>query len=231
MFARISRQWNGLSGAGKTISIIVGGVLFIGAAAFGFWTISPLFINRQINEEFPISSAPPTAQALATAQAAPAISQAAPTALIAQQPTAAAMQEKETVAPVVSAPQAPAATAAPSEPIALSAGSFTRIDDLHQAEGSATIYQLPDGKRVLRLENFNSANGPDLLVSLSGHPMPRSSDQAHGQGYVELAALKANQGNQNYDIPDDLNLSRFKSVVIYCRAFSVVFSTAELMQN
>lgn len=220
MFARISRQWNGLNSAGKAVGIAAV-VLFISAAAFGFWTISPLFINRQVNEEFPIASAAPTVQA-------PVTSQAAPAAQIAEQPTAAAMQEKETVAPVVSAPQAPAATAAPSEPVALSSGSFTRIDDLHSAEGSATIYQLPDGKRVLRLENFNATNGPDLFISLSGHAMPRSSDEAHGQGYVELAALKANQGNQNYEIPADLDLSQFKSVVIYCRAFSVVFSTAEL---
>jgi cytoskeletal protein RodZ len=122
-----------------------------------------------------------------------------------------------------------AATNVPAEPVALSSGSFTFIDNLHWAEGTATIYQLADGGRVLRLEPFTAQNGPDLFVGLSGHPMPRSSAEAHDSGYVELERLKANQGNQNYAIPADLDLSAFQSVVIYCKAFSVVFSTAELM--
>jgi hypothetical protein len=80
----------------------------------------------------------------------------------------------------------------------------------------------------LRLEDFNAKNGPDLFVGLSGHAMPRSSDEVHQSGYLELARLKANQGNQNYELPADFDLSQYKSVVIYCRAFNVVFSSAEL---
>lgn len=124
----------------------------------------------------------------------------------------------------------PEPTAAPAGPVALANGSFTQIDALHGASGIATIYRLPEGNLVLRLEDFDAQNGPDLRVGLSGHPMPRNNTELHEGGYVELAVLKANQGNQNYDLPANLDPSAFRSVVIYCKAFSVVFSTAELLQ-
>jgi hypothetical protein len=132
-----------------------------------------------------------------------------------------------------SAPEADIAPTATSEvvatePQALKSGAFTRVDNLHVAEGVATIYHTSDGQLILRLENFKAANGPDLFVSLSGHPMPRSTAEAHESGYREIARLKASQGNQNYELPADLDISQYRSVVIYCRAFSVVFSTAEL---
>lgn len=56
----------------------------------------------------------------------------------------------------------------------------------------------------------------------------RSRAEAHDQGYIELALLTATQGNQNYALPADLDLGAYKSVVIYCQAFHVVFSTATL---
>jgi hypothetical protein len=112
---------------------------------------------------------------------------------------------------------------------ALLRGSFTRVDPVHAGEGTAAIYRLPDDRIVLRLEDFRVTNGPDLFVSLSGHPMPRSRAEAHDQGYREIQALKANEGSQNYELPADLDLSELKSVVIYCRAFSIVFSSAELV--
>jgi|FLYN01.1.fsa_nt_gi hypothetical protein len=114
-----------------------------------------------------------------------------------------------------------------TDPVILSSGSFIRIDALHEAEGTATIYQLPDGSRVLRLEDFRSTNGPDLHVILSTDPNPRSHD-ALGENYVELGRLKGNVGNQNYDIPADVDLSQFQSVVIYCQQLQVVFSMATL---
>jgi len=63
--------------------------------------------------------------------------------------------------------------------------------------------------------------------------MPRSSTELHdtGAGYLELSGLKASAGSQNYELPADLDLSGYNSVVIYCRAFSVVFSTAALEQK
>jgi hypothetical protein len=193
--------------------------LLLAGLAFAWWTLSPLFLNTRVDEAFPTAVAAPTVAAVVVA--APTVAPALPAAV-------AVVEVAPTVAPALPT-AAPAQPTAIAEPVALASGSFTRIDSLHAAEGTAIIYQLPDGSRVLRLENFSAQNGPDLYVSLSGHPMPRSNAETFDSGYVELERLKANQGNQNYALPAELDLAALKSVVIYCKAFSVVFSTAELL--
>ena len=115
----------------------------------------------------------------------------------------------------------------PAEPLVHSAGSFIDIDPIHGAVGTATIYELPDGDRVLRFEDFRSKNGPDLHIYLSTET-PTSTFAGLGSNEVHLGALKGNVGNQNYEIPTEIDLSLYRSVVIYCRPFKVVFSTAAL---
>jgi hypothetical protein len=111
----------------------------------------------------------------------------------------------------------------------LAAGRFGVVDGIHKGEGSATIVRSADGQRVLRLDDdFRVTNGPDLYVYLSGANAPRSSGKLHSASAFEVAQLKGNVGGQNYALPADLDLSKFRSVVIYCRRFTTVFSTAEL---
>lgn len=105
------------------------------------------------------------------------------------------------------------------------------IDPVHHADGIASIYRLDDGQRVLRLDNFKSTNGPNLYVYLSGTASPRDSAQLSAAGDFEVARLKGNIGNQNYVLPAGLDLSKFKSVVIYCRQFHVVFGSAPLVRQ
>jgi Electron transfer DM13 len=93
------------------------------------------------------------------------------------------------------------------------------------------VYRLNDDSRVLRLENFRSTNGPNLYVYLSGDASPRNSAQLHENGAFEVGRLKGNIGNQNYALPSGVDLSKFKSVVIYCKQFHVVFGSAELAHN
>jgi hypothetical protein len=112
---------------------------------------------------------------------------------------------------------------------ALKVGEFQDIDRLHQGSGQATIYELADGTRVLRLENLDVTNGPDLRVLLAGHDEPRSRDALEsGVGYIELDGLKGNKGNQNYVIPETVDITDFNSIVIYCEPFHVIFSIASL---
>jgi hypothetical protein len=100
----------------------------------------------------------------------------------------------------------------------------------HPTSGRASIYQMPDGKRDLRLTNFTTSNGPDVHVVLA-----QSADESLNQDFVkgelnsvELGMLKANQGDQNYDLPDSADLSRYDAVVIYCVRFHAVFGVAKL---
>lgn len=115
---------------------------------------------------------------------------------------------------------------AANEPITLKTGAFHAVK--HQGNGTATIYELEDGKRVLRLENFSTDNGPDLFVWLSAAPDANDEQTILNDEYVSLGPLKGNQGNQNYEIPADLDISAFNSVTVWCRQFSVNFTTAPL---
>ena len=116
------------------------------------------------------------------------------------------------------------------EPFITMAGDFTVIDPMHRAEGTASIYQIGDVKRALRLDPFTVANGPDLHVILSQHPEPRTSAETLLPSHVDLGPLKGITGAQNYDIPDGVSMSMHKSVVIYSLSLNLVFSTATLEQ-
>jgi hypothetical protein len=100
----------------------------------------------------------------------------------------------------------------------------------HPTSGRASIYQALGGKRDLRLTDFTTSNGPDVHVVLA-----QSSDDNLKQDFVkgqlddvELGLLKANQGDQNYDLPDSADLGRYDAVVIYCERFHAVFGVAKL---
>ena len=132
-----------------------------------------------------------------------------------------------TPSPAMAAPQATAA-AAPAGPVKLKSGEFRDQDSFHKGSGRATFFRGPDGAHLLRLENLDVTNGPDLHVILSPHPDPMNRDQLKTDGYVDIGKLKGNKGNQNYEIPDDVDVAAQRSVVIYCAPFHVIFSVARL---
>jgi hypothetical protein len=107
-------------------------------------------------------------------------------------------------------------------------GSFAGADRSHQGSGDVTIYELEDGSRVLRFENLDVTNGPDLHVIVSPVGDPQSRDDVSAAGYIDLGSLKGNLGDQNYEIPADFDLAQAGSIVIYCQPFHVIFATAAL---
>lgn len=116
----------------------------------------------------------------------------------------------------------------PGAPVILRAGMFRDADKLHKGSGDAGLYRLADGGHVLRFENLKVTNGPDLHVYLVKHPGPEASSDVTADNYIDLGALKGNIGNQNYTIPAGTDVATFGSVVVWCRAFGVLFSTAPL---
>jgi len=112
-------------------------------------------------------------------------------------------------------------------PVLIRSGNFSDQDFIHKGSGQAEIFELPDNTNLLRLENFAVTNGPDLFVYLVKHPNPSTSANVKAD-FVNLGKLKGNKGNQNYIIPADIDPSEYGSVVIWCRAFSVLFSGASL---
>ena len=104
--------------------------------------------------------------------------------------------------------------------------------EIHNADktgsGTATIYQLADGKRVLRLSNFATDNGPDLHVRLIAADDAKDTVSVAKAKFVELGKLKGNKGNQNYELPEKVDLDKYRVVSIWCNRFSVNFAAARL---
>lgn len=111
---------------------------------------------------------------------------------------------------------------------ALSTGNFVDADAAHSGKGVATIYESDTGERLLRLTEFEVTNGPDLEVWLVTAEAPAASADVTAGEWLSLGKLKGNIGDQNYDIPTDADLSKYRAVVIWCEQFGVLFSPAAL---
>ncbi len=182
------------------------GVVALGVVAVGWWLGSPLFLDRTVEEAFPLAADAVVPDSMTRDEVAQVMSRAAETDV----PMNEAMPPSE------------------AAPMAVKTGRFRDADGFHRGSGSATIYRLPPGGHVLRFEDFMVTNGPDLRVLLSPHPDPTTRDDLRADDYVELARLKGNIGNQNYVIPTEIDIAAQRSVVIYCRPFHVIFSVASL---
>ena len=188
-------------------------ILFIGAIvalAVGWYLISPLFIDMVVDEGFPTEAA--QAEEESTLSFVPAVATATMEAV---------MLEEEVV---MDEPMPPDDSA---DMVILAQGEF--YDLAHTGMGTATIYQLADGSRVLRFENFEVLNGPQLHVWLTSANPVVDTLGVLLPDYVDLGPLKGNIGDQNYPIPDDLDLSIFQSVVIWCIPFRIAFNAAPLL--
>jgi len=174
--------------------------------ALAWWLGSPLFLSKTVDEEFPLTV----------------------DATVPENMTRAEVEAVMKGMAMVDSPMSEGMMAAIAGASVVKIGTFRDADRFHKGSGSVTIYQLEDGSRVLRLEDLNVTNGPDLRVILSPHPDPRSRDDVTAEGYVELGKLKGNIGNQNYPIDAGVDVSAFNSVVIYCKPFHVLFAVAGL---
>ena len=201
-------------GSHKALSVVIAAVIVIPGAAVAWWLASPLFIDKTVDEEFPalMNAVMPAGMEMVEAQATMETAMDNPTEVQEE------MME---------------AMGAMLAPDAVKVGQFRDADSFHKGSGDATIYDLGTDGFVLRFEDFNVTNGPDLRVLLTTHPDPMGRGDVHADDvtYVELGKLKGNIGNQNYPIPDDANVDDQHSVVIYCKPFQVVFAVAPLAVN
>lgn len=118
---------------------------------------------------------------------------------------------------------------APPEPKVLARGQL--ISHEHDTTGRVVILELADKSRVLRLQDLDTSNGPDVEVWITDAPVIDGSDGWHvfdDGDYVELGDLKGNHGNQNYPLPKSVDLDQLTSVSLWCDRFNVSFGAARL---
>jgi len=125
----------------------------------------------------------------------------------------------------------PAATPASTpgmakQPVLLARGNFH--NGAHETKGIAAVYELPDGKRVLRFSEFETSNGPDVNIYVVAAEDAMDSDTVKNAGFISLGGIKGTKGDQNYDLPADLDLGKYRAVTVWCKRFGVNFGTAPL---
>lgn len=122
--------------------------------------------------------------------------------------------------------QFPTASAASNK---LASGQFH--SGAHETKGTAAVFQLADGKKTLRLTDFATSNGPDVHVYLVAAGDAKDNDTVTNAGFIDIGTLKGNIGDQNYELPANADLAKYRSVTIWCKRFSVNFGTAPLMND
>jgi len=186
------RGWRGRVGQhpGRAAAIVVATLIVV--LPLGWYLASPLVLSTTIDEP-----APSVVDQLATPSPRPAPTSPSP-------------------APTRGATPTHAATPSPVR----RSGTFAGADEFHFGRGTAVLIETVPGTFVVRLQDFEVRNGPDLYVYLS------PSADGYADGVIELGRLKADRGNQNYDVPAGLDPASVASVVIWCKQFSVQFAVA-----
>ena len=194
----------------KPVLIFAAIALLLGA---GWFFVSPLFIDEQVDESFDFVLADGSFN-IDGVMAMP------------EEKRIGMMDDIMTAAAAM--PDKAAEETMPAEPRVIASGEFVDADAVHKGSGMASLYELPNGRNVVRFEDFRTTNGPALVVYLAKHPSPTSADDVTDGGFINLGKLKGNVGNQNYEIPAGTDVSAYGSVVIWCELFGVLFSPAAL---
>lgn len=105
----------------------------------------------------------------------------------------------------------------PSQAQLIASGDFQ--PRAHEVAGKALLIEQGE-KKILRFEDFETVNGPELHIYLS-------SDLGDTD-IIDLGIIKATKGNVNYQLPEDIDTIRYNKILVWCRPFRVLFSYAEL---
>ena len=197
-------------------------VLLVPFAIVNWWLISPYFIDDTVDEEFSTSISAQSATPPATDAPAPTEPTQENQAGTSSEP--AAEEEPARQEPPATEDPTDEEPSPPSGPVLLGAGQFVGLAG-HSGTGDAGIFQNPDGTLVLRFENFDIENGPDLEVYL----VPGADQTSLAEGSIPLGALKGNIGDQNYELPSGTDLTTGAyTALVWCEAFSVEFVGATI---
>ena len=197
----------------KKLKIAIGGIIVVIVIAIGTYTISPLFINITIDEPLPHTS-----QNIGFEEFMKLSEDERAT--IGKDMT---QEEKDNIMRVFAQENVTVKDeiTMPENQTNMLAGNLIDAGDgFHMASGQVKVLQIPDGTQVLRFENLDVTNGPDLYVYLA--------TDTTSKDFVSLGRLKGNMGNQNYPIPENTDFEKYNTVLIWCQAFSTLFGSSKL---
>ncbi len=119
----------------------------------------------------------------------------------------------------LAAPAANAEAAAPS-------GTFTKVSKT--LSGGWSIVARGDKSFIVLDDTFRAANGPDLKVFLSPQALSSVTGKTAVNGALNIGVLKKTKGAQEYEIPAGTDLATFKSVLVHCEEFAVLWGGSDL---
>ncbi len=199
------------------------------ALAVAYYLISPLWNVVELNQEFPggqtsqvLEPAAPTIEQASTDSRVESIEQA-PTdsATTDSTPTTNNITE-DTSTKQGKTEQASIEKISRPEPQPLTVQILSQADfvaNKHEVQGQALLIQSAEEK-ILRFENFQTVNGPNLHIYLSA--------DLQAQDYIDLGPILATKGNVNYKLPSNIDYNKYNQVLVWCVPFKVLFSHAQL---
>jgi len=221
----------------KLVIVVIIVVVVALAIPFAIYTISPLFISNTVNEPLPTTAAVVSKEATSQEyqkfvsmneqdriNAAKQMNQRGKNMVMIGAAEINNTINENVVMPsvLINKQQQSNITTTTAAPTVTRTGSFIGAGDgFHNAEGLAKVILVDDsGHTIPRLENFKSTNGPNVHLYLA-------TDKA-ASNFIDLGRLKANNGNQNYNIPVGTDLAKYNLALIWCKDFSVLFGSAQL---
>ena len=207
--------------------MIIGIIIAAIVIPIGIYTLSPLFINTEINEPLPsLSSESSIGFEKFMAMTEEEKINAAKNMTVEEKDMImrTAAEQDTIINETMTSTMDSSKNTEQNENKNILVGDFMGVNDgIHNAEGKAKILTLSDGSQIIRLEEFRSTNGPDVHLYLSTNK--QASD------FIDLGRLKANIGNQNYQIPVNTDYNKYNYVLIWCQPFSVLFGSAQLSSS
>lgn len=207
--------------------MIIGIIIAAIVIPIGIYTLSPLFINTEINEPLPsLSSESSIGFEKFMAMTEEEKINAAKNMTVEEKDMImrTAAEQDTIINETMTSTKDSSKNTEQNENKNILVGDFMGVNDgIHNAEGKAKILTLSDGSQIIRLEEFRSTNGPDVHLYLSTNK--QASD------FIDLGRLKANIGNQNYQIPVNTDYNKYNYVLIWCQPFSVLFGSAQLSSS
>jgi hypothetical protein len=221
----------------RLLLIFLGGLLVLATFTYPMWRPSPAG-DLTAQEDFPELTEEQQALfvelPLATQRAYLLIRQqnaAMATELLTArlEPSIALPPEEQEMPPVDGATVAARGEFGPVTPASDDDRDPPAFSGLHTAAGEVIIYQFPDNRKILRIEDLQVTNGPNLQLVLSTDPAPMFGEDL-GRDRINLGPLLTTAGNQNYIdvVPTEININTYRSLVIYNSTYDILFAVAPL---